>query len=359
MTKITKKPKEVFISHSTKDKPLIDEFVKFIILGLDVDRKNIYCVSYNPDEIPAGEQFTEHIKFNINNSKVVFFLITPNFLESKFCLAELGAAWALGKKIIPIIVEPLNFDALGETPLLAKQAFKLGSVETIADELKKIDGYNEFSITLFTEYAKEFKSKVKRKLKQLPEPTFVSTKEHLKIKKEINTLISINKKLRTDLERCQEYNLELEELKDNKKVQELKISKMDEWEQLEQLIDEVNEKISPLSDLLVSILYYEIKGEDFRPNSEVDYGIWNEVEALKNEDRVFIDENDFTVSLNTEYPDLEDAKDVLNQLHDFFFWASTSNGELVKAFKNKYKMPLSLNSNLFNKLLNKKIYTSK
>jgi hypothetical protein len=290
---------------------------------------------------------------------VVFFIITPNFLESKFCLAELGAAWALGKNIIPILVEPLNFDALGETPLVAKQAFKLSSVETVADEIKKIDGYNEFSIALFTDYAKEFKSKIKRKLKQLPEPTYISIKEHQKAKKEIDTLISLNKKIRDELDRCKVYNLELEGLKDIKQVQELKVSKMDDWEQLEQLIGEVKEKISPLSDLLVTTLYYEIKGEDFRPNPEIDYGIWNEVEALKNEERVLLDDNDFTVCANTEYPDLEDAKDVLNQLNDFFSWASTTNGELVKAFKDKYKMPLSLNSNLVNRLLNKKIFTSK
>lgn len=261
--------------------------------------------------------------------------------------------------MIPIIVEPLTFEALGDTPLLAKQAFKIGSLESVADEIKRIDGYDSFSISLFNEHAKKFKSKINRLIQRLPKPKHASVKEHEEAKKEIKKLIEKNMKQRETLEKHQEYIEQLEGLKDNVEVGELKISKMDEWEQLMHLIEQTKDTLSPLSDLLVTILYYDIRGEDYRPNNESDYNIWKEVEELKNEDKVIIDEDEFTVTANTDYPDIEEAKEILVQLSDFISWASIAEPELVKLYKEKYKMPLSINSNLFNKLLKKRIYSSK
>lgn len=65
---------------------------------------------------------------------LVLFVITNNFYESKVCLCEMGAAWALSKGHIPIVVPPLSYaDIQGVIPLtqglLVNDVSKLNSLK--------------------------------------------------------------------------------------------------------------------------------------------------------------------------------------------------------------------------------------
>jgi hypothetical protein len=349
--------KEIFISHASADEPLIGGFVEFLRLGLDIERKEIYCITYNKDEIPSGESFTDHIKNNIQESKLVILFLTPNFLESAFCLAEIGAAWALDKKIIPIIVPPLTYDSLERTPLKARQAIKLESLDLIAEEFKN-NGYN-FSIRLFNDYGEKFKKSLKRLLKKVESPKRVEYEQYEMLQTEMATLIEKSKKDQKKIDELEGYCKELENAKDLTEIIKVKKSRMDAWEQLEELIEEAKDRLRPLQKEIVSALFYEIKGESFRPNPQIDGDIWHEIDVLKQEDKLFVDEDSFEVSANTDYPDIEDAYDKLSELNDFINEASYSNPDLQKMFKVQYRMPLSFNSNFYKDLLEKKIYASR
>ena len=130
--------KKVFVSHSTKDADLVEEFIDFMeIMG--VERNDIYCTSID-GTISTGTNFIDNIKTNIKNTEKVIFIITPEYLKSKFCLAEMGAAWVLNQKIYPIIFKPLDFSILEDTPLKGIQANKIDSIESIisiCDEFEK------------------------------------------------------------------------------------------------------------------------------------------------------------------------------------------------------------------------------
>lgn len=347
--------KEIFISHASADKPLVDGFVNFIRLGMDISNREIYCITYNKGEIPSGDSFTEHIKENINNAKIVILLITPNFLHSNFCMAELGAAWAMGKKIIPIIVPPLKFDALEDTPLKARQGIRVETIDIFADELKQV-GY-DFPISLFNQHGENFKKELKSLIDRVENPVTVSKEDYEACRNEVVSLIQKSEKDRSRIEELEEYCEKLEKAKNSVEVREIRKSNITSWEQLEKLIDEAKDAIRPLPKEVISALYYEIKGEVFRPNRQIDYDIWDNIETLRHEEKIHVDEDSFEVTVNMEYPDIDDAYNALSELYSFIKEAY-EDVKLHDSFKKEYRMPLSFNTNFVRELLDVGIYAT-
>ena len=129
---------KIFLSHASEDKDLVQELVEFMVMGMKVSQDDIYCTSLK-GTIKTGKKFIEDIKENLTENEIVIFLITENYLKSKFCLAELGAAWILNQNIYPVIVNPVKINDLNDTPLRDIQMKILNNKEDVAtlyDELK-------------------------------------------------------------------------------------------------------------------------------------------------------------------------------------------------------------------------------
>lgn len=110
----------LFISHSSQDKEAVQEFVEFLVLGMGVSREDVFCTALN-GTLPTGQPFVETIRSAMQDCQQVLCFLTPNYLQRKFCMAELGAAWIQAGKIIPLLVHPLRFDDLDDTPLCGIQ----------------------------------------------------------------------------------------------------------------------------------------------------------------------------------------------------------------------------------------------
>ncbi|MGN0506933.1 MAG: toll/interleukin-1 receptor domain-containing protein [Lachnospiraceae bacterium] len=126
---------KIFISHSVEDKEIVKKFIEFLQMGMGVRRDDIFCTSY-PSALPTGHAFIEKIKSELQDCEAVMFIITENYLKSQFCIAELGAAWGLGKRVYPLLL--VDFGRLDRTPLKGIQMRKLNSredISTVYDEL--------------------------------------------------------------------------------------------------------------------------------------------------------------------------------------------------------------------------------
>ncbi|TGE20846.1 toll/interleukin-1 receptor domain-containing protein [Hymenobacter metallicola] len=115
--------KRLFVSHATKDRALVEEFVELLeMMGLTKD--HIFCSSMPGYGIPLGENFLERLKQELSGEVMVLFLLTPNFFDSKICLCEMGATWVLSQSHVPVVVPPLEYkDIQGVIPLT--QGFKV------------------------------------------------------------------------------------------------------------------------------------------------------------------------------------------------------------------------------------------
>ncbi|MDH3651631.1 MAG: TIR domain-containing protein, partial [Saprospiraceae bacterium] len=134
---------KIFISHSSADKIIIDDFVsKILQLGLGIQEEDIFCTSIQGMDIRNGEDFVSAIKDELLEVKVIIVVLSNNYKESEICLNEMGAAWILGKKTYPMIIKPLKYSEVGFLHI-TKQIVKLSSSddldnfkESIEDELE-------------------------------------------------------------------------------------------------------------------------------------------------------------------------------------------------------------------------------
>jgi hypothetical protein len=56
-----------------------------------------------PKDLTPGEDFAEEIRIALGRSRELWLLVSPVSLKSDWVLTEWGAAWALGKKIVPLL----------------------------------------------------------------------------------------------------------------------------------------------------------------------------------------------------------------------------------------------------------------
>lgn len=105
---------KIFISHASIDKRIISQFVdKILTLGCKIDGTDIYCTSIDGLGIKTGVDFRDHIKTSLQVSDFVLLMVSQNYKLSEVCLNEMGAAWVLDKRVIPIIVDAIDFDEMG------------------------------------------------------------------------------------------------------------------------------------------------------------------------------------------------------------------------------------------------------
>lgn len=113
----------VFISHASKDTPFIEPFKNIILKqALGLQDGNIVCTSFESTGVPLGENIPQYIKDNIAQADVFLAMVSNNYKASEVCMNEVGAAWALDKKPIQVVLPGVEFSQLGWLMHLDKAA---------------------------------------------------------------------------------------------------------------------------------------------------------------------------------------------------------------------------------------------
>ncbi len=125
---IRQHPLRVFISHSD-----VDMVSARKLRNLLVHRANAYV--FTTEDLSAGEKWENKLRDELAAADVIVALLTPTSVHSNWVLQEIGAAWALGKPIVPVITRR---DVLNNMPvsLANTRAIHLTDVENAknADE---------------------------------------------------------------------------------------------------------------------------------------------------------------------------------------------------------------------------------
>lgn len=131
---------KVFISHSSRDAEIAKALSYFLKnLSMDTD---VFCSSIS-GSISQGEDFVQCIEGGLKNSDVFIPLVSKNYIESKYCLIELGYAYSKSishkKKyyILPFCIPPLTrSEALLGTPLTHLQTSALNDKDDLQNFLR-------------------------------------------------------------------------------------------------------------------------------------------------------------------------------------------------------------------------------
>ncbi len=138
---------KVFISHSSKDVE-IAKALSYFLKNLSMDI-GVFCSAIS---INQGEDFIKCIEEGLKNSDVFIPLISKNYIQSKYCLIELGYAYSKNishkKKyyILPFCISPITkSEALLGTPLAHLQTLMLNDKKDMQNFLRTLIRYNLIS----------------------------------------------------------------------------------------------------------------------------------------------------------------------------------------------------------------------
>lgn len=144
------KHRKVFISHSSKDQSLLDEFVdKILHLGMNIPSEDIAYTSRADTGVIAGGNIPKFIHDNIECVDFVLLMLSDNYKQSEVCLNEMGAAWALKKNVIQILLPKTSFKELGWLYTLDK-AIKIDDEESLDALLQQFKEYWGLDINIVT-----------------------------------------------------------------------------------------------------------------------------------------------------------------------------------------------------------------
>ncbi len=106
--------RKIFISHSSKDKDIVEKFVDHILqLGIGIKAEDIFCTSIEEMGVRNGEDIRRHIQANIRNVDYAFLLISKNYKASEICINEMGAVWAYDSNVRLYLLPDVDFDKIG------------------------------------------------------------------------------------------------------------------------------------------------------------------------------------------------------------------------------------------------------
>jgi WD40 repeat protein len=110
---VTPSFKMLFISHSTLDKPAAIELQQRLLArGYTCGQQ--FLDSDQRAGIKLGERWEKVIYDNLRDCRALIVLCSPNWLQSKWCFAELAAAKMGGKEIFPVVLAECGRAAVAE-----------------------------------------------------------------------------------------------------------------------------------------------------------------------------------------------------------------------------------------------------
>jgi hypothetical protein len=118
---------DVFISYAAGDSAIADE------LRNDLEKGGLKCFMAEKD-IQVAAEWQDSIRAALIGSKRMLVLLTPRSIKRPWVLMETGAAWALGKALIPALSQVEANDLID--PIRRYQARK---IETTAQRLALVN----------------------------------------------------------------------------------------------------------------------------------------------------------------------------------------------------------------------------
>jgi len=101
----------IFLSYAAADKEYAHK-----LYNLLSQHSDFYI--FTLEMLSAGEDWESKLKDEISKSDIFIVLLSSKSVNSNWVLHELGAAWALNKPIIPVVIHP---DVFLQIPLPLRQ----------------------------------------------------------------------------------------------------------------------------------------------------------------------------------------------------------------------------------------------
>lgn len=230
--------------------------------GCEVRKADIFCTTLPGMKIPAGTpNYIEAIRKEVEKPDLVILVISPNYLESKFCLCELGAAWALGLPLFPFVVPPLKKSEVKAT-LAVTQSGLITDSDFLDEFRDKVKEFHSTSVTTGAWNAAKdaFLKVIPRIIAALPAPETVAKSLLDKAQQDFAQATEEIVKRDTEIEKLSAHIAALEKLKDRAGVAKVRAEYSDDAAELASLINEAKAALKKLQSATPYVLFCDLKG---------------------------------------------------------------------------------------------------
>lgn len=250
----------IFISHSSADAPAVNYFVSEVLqksLGFSADE---YFYSSAPGTgLRTGTDIDDTILEKIDKSDLIIYFLSQRFMETPYCLCEMGAAWAMGKRIFPIIIPDLK---KADVPAIISRDFIKRMEDETLNDLKDIVGEvcqnyaKKIPSAHFSATTKSFLKEYPTIEKALPPPSSVSFADHEKMKELSDYYSSKLDEAQQEISRLKQEIEEIKKLKNQTEVEKYVLSKSPIEEIYSTLIGQVRKELNFSGDACKKVCFH-------------------------------------------------------------------------------------------------------
>lgn len=304
---------KIFISHATTDGDLATDLMDLLQNQFNLTRDNFFHTS--DYQLKYGGNWIEQIREGMKDASIILPIITPNYLESEFCLCELGASWVNQQSLVPVIIPPLDHHALQSTPYRSwLQSITLNSKANLSELASAMTekGIGHPNIARFNKRAEKFYTDHLTPFIQKMNEREILTPAAIKaIVEEKESLEEAFNLAEADLMKLEKENAELRKLKDAEQVKAFDHAQMSEWDAFIKSVEDARKQLNTLPAFVVSILYHDNKKNKY-------YGFYGDTtddlqNARKFESQGFIVWDDGWIP-DFEHPAVERVGQAINNL---------------------------------------------
>lgn len=332
--------KKIFISHSQKDKPIVDSMIDKLLVGaLSVKVGEIFCTTIDGTKIKSGEDWRDSIKSALQESLVTLLIVSPHYKESEVCICEMGAAWVSPGKVLPFIVPPIDYSTVGviQEPKQIEKLLDGQSLDRLRDivqEHLKI-GTGEIKSDRWTIKKTEFIKAAEEHIASNPYPHPLSREEFDKVLKGNKELTDALQALIEEKEELESQIGDLKTAKDADEVKAIedKYANTSELERFEMLCNEARSRLRKLGPAVIALAFASYSGKDLR----IDHEVYREQidEAVAKD---YIDED-----MEPDWETTKVMREIYSSLNDIEHFISEKSSEDFHAvYTTEYDVPLSL-----------------
>jgi len=340
MRKTTATTCKVFISHAENDRAIIDKLVDLLQTGLDLQHKDIFCSCVPGLGVQGGYDFIDVIKSKIKDSTLVIAFLSKSYFTSQFCLSELGAAWIMSKKFIPLLDSSLSYtDAKGV--LSGVHILKIDNQDDMnqfADDAKKTlksDAVMPRLVRKISDFINDYPS-YKKKVKQ---PFGVTEIEWNAKIEELKYLDSENK---AQAKKISDLEITVSELKKCKSVEDVKKvvkkqSKTPEVDEFKELINEVkrNNQFSREIAKFITFTKFHLPVKD----SQYSHDDYDDAISSK-----YLEEGDEGLDVNWSN---RKVRPFISSLESLKYFMEQSKGKAKEYVEDEYDVDFEINNGDF------------
>ncbi len=128
----------VFVSHASEDLALACELHQWLVTS----GHEVFLARDGRDGIALGEAWREHLRERLRWADAMVCLVSPAYLASTWCTAEVTAAQVLGSRLLPLRLEPGLAHPLLSTDILQSSDVSADPVAArvaVAEALRRLD----------------------------------------------------------------------------------------------------------------------------------------------------------------------------------------------------------------------------